>query len=277
MTARFLVLAWHSINVTGNDYANNDLVAFGRDLEGLDRNGWTILPLGDALAGLDSGDLPARTAVLTLDDGSIMDWHPFDHPTAGPQQSAYQRLSAFATARREGSRHRLHASVFVQASPDARAELDRTDYFSLGVWGDDWWAAANASGLMTVENHSWDHNHPSLARTAGDPDRPRNFLSIDDEASCRAEIEQASDCIERIAGRRPRYFAYPWGQASDYLRGEFLPRYGESIGLEAALGCDPGAVTRGSDRWYLPRYVCGRDWSSPEGFEAVLRDAAAGS
>jgi peptidoglycan/xylan/chitin deacetylase (PgdA/CDA1 family) len=273
MTPRFVVLAWHSINVTGVDYASNDLVAFGEDLALLDRLGWTILPLNDALARRADGTLPDRTACLTLDDGSIMDWHPFDHPTAGPQIPARERLAAFAEGLPSDTRHRPHASVFVLASPEARAELDRVDYFSLGVWGDDWWADANAGGRMSVENHSWDHNHPSLACTVGPPDRPRDFLAIDDEATCRAEIEPASEYIQRVTGRRPRFFAYPWGQASDYLRREFLPAFGTSLGLEAALGCEPGPVTEASDCWYLPRYVCGRDWRSPEDFEALLRDA----
>lgn len=272
MTARFVVLAWHSINVTGNDYSNNDLVAFGEDLETLDRLGWTILPLSEALDRRDADSLPERAAVLSLDDGSIMDWHPFDHPTAGLQASAHQRLAAFSGSLPKNTRHRPHASVFVLASPLARAEMDKVDYFSLGVWGDDWWAAANKTGLMSIENHSWDHNHPSLAEAAGDPERPRDFLSIDTEATCRAELEPASDYIEKVTGRRPRYFAYPWGQASDYLRREFLPQFGASIGLEAALGCEPGVVSTGMDRWYLPRFVCGRDWTTPEDFEAVLND-----
>ena len=274
MSSRLVLLAWHSINVTGTDYATNDLVAFGADLALLDRRGWTILPLADALARRAAGTLPERTACLTLDDGSVMDWHPFDHPTAGPQTPARDRLAAFADGLPSDTPHRPHASVFVLASPEARAEMDRVDYFSLGVWGDDWWAAANRSGRMSIENHSWDHNHPSLARTAGPADRPRDFLAIDTEATCRAEIEPASDYIERTAGRRPRYFAYPWGQVSDYLRDEFLPTFGTSIGLDAALGCEPGPVTESSDRWFLPRYVCGRDWRSAEDPEAVLRDAS---
>jgi peptidoglycan/xylan/chitin deacetylase (PgdA/CDA1 family) len=275
MASRLIVLAWHSINVTGTDYATNDLVAFGEDLALLDRRGWTILPLADALAARAAGRLPERTVCLTLDDGSIMDWHPFDHPTAGPQVPARDRLAAFADALPADTRHRPHASVFVLASPEARAEMDRVDYFSLGVWGDDWWAAANASGRMSVENHSWDHNHPSLQTTVGPADRPRDFLAIDEEATCRAELEPASDYIERAAGRRPRFFAYPWGQASEYLRREFLPTFGSSIGLEAALGCEAGPVTEASDRWFLPRYVCGRDWTSIEELDMVLDDAVA--
>jgi hypothetical protein len=26
----------------------------------------------------------------------------------------------------------------------------------------------------------------------------------------------------------------------------------------------------GDDRWSLPRFICGRDWSSPDGLEALL-------
>ncbi len=31
-------------------------------------------------------------------------------------------------------------------------------------------------------------------------------------------------------------------------------------------------MTGGDDRWNLPRFVCGRDWSSPDGLEALLAD-----
>ncbi|MFO7764687.1 MAG: hypothetical protein R6V61_13265, partial [Wenzhouxiangellaceae bacterium] len=91
MTDRCVILTWHSINVLDNTHAGNDLVAFSEDLALLDRFGWTVLPLSEALARLDAGDLPGKTAVLTLDDGSIMDFHDFDHPTCGRQTSMFRR------------------------------------------------------------------------------------------------------------------------------------------------------------------------------------------
>ena len=83
MSDRLIILTWHSINVLDNTHAGNDLVAFGEDLELLDRLGWTILPLAEALARRAAGTLPERVAVLTMDDGSIMDFHDFEHPTCG--------------------------------------------------------------------------------------------------------------------------------------------------------------------------------------------------
>lgn len=276
MSNRFIILAWHSINVLDDSYAGNDLVAFGQDLEQLDRMGWTVLPLGEALALQASDRLPPRAAVLTLDDGAITDFRAFDHPICGMQLSAFERLRRFAVARGPDSRHRAHATSFVIASPDARAELDRSDYMGLGVWPDDWWREASETGLMAIENHSWDHNHASLARTLQRDNRRGDFRLIDTEAECRGEVDRASDYIERVSGRRPRFFAYPYGQASDYLRGEYLPRFGPELGLDAALGCDPEPVTPASDRWFLPRYMCGRDWSSPNGLERLLSDAVPG-
>jgi len=271
---RLIILTWHSINVLDNTHAGNDLVAFGEDLELLDRLGWTILPLAEALARRAAGTLPERVAVLTMDDGSIMDFHDFEHPTCGRQASVFKRISQFAAKLPADSPHEPHVTSFVIASPEARDELDRVDYMSLGVWPDDWWARANASGLMSVESHSWDHNHGSLSSTVQRNNRRGDFRHIETEAECRAEVDQASDYIERRSGRRPRFFAYPYGQASDYLRGEYLPRYGASLGLEAALGCAPEPVGPSSDRWCLPRYICGRDWKSTRDLEVLLTDAA---
>ncbi len=275
MKPRFVILSWHSIRVLDNRYADNDLIAFGEDLATLDALGWTVLPLADALAGLNTGTLPDKTAVLTADDGSIMDFETFDHPTCGVQTSLAERLRRFRDALPADNRHRPHLSAFAIASPDARDELDRTDYMSLNVWRDDWWAKANASGLISVESHSWDHNHGSLKRTVQRDNRRGDFRYIDTEAECRAEVDQASDYIERCAGRRPRFFAYPYGQASDYIRHEYLPRRGAALGLEAALACDPEPVTADSDRWHLPRYMFARDWKEPGDLEKLLADVKA--
>ena len=270
---RLVILTWHSINVLDNSHAGNDLVAFAEDLALLDRLGWTILPLAGALARLDAGTLPDNSVVLTLDDGSIMDFHDFNHPSCGRQISAIERLREFADRLPAESRHRPHATSFVIASPEARAELDRIDYMSLGVWPDDWWRQANQSGLISVESHSWDHNHGSLARTQQRDNRRGDFRHIETEVECRAEVDQASDYIERRSGRRPRYFAYPYGQASDYLRREYLPLHGPRLGIEAALGCTPAPVDTASDRWFLPRYICGRDWKSVTDLALLLNDA----
>ncbi|AKS41361.1 polysaccharide deacetylase family protein [Wenzhouxiangella marina] len=268
--SRFVVLTWHSIHVLDNDYSGNDPVAFREDLRLLDRLGWRILPLSLALELLDRGELPDKVAVLTVDDGSILDFEDFDHPSCGRQTSLYNALRAFDADPTRSAHHRPHLTSFVIASPAAREELDRNDYMSLGVWPDHWWRQANESGLISVESHSWDHNHASLARTAQRDNRRGDFRWIDTEAECRQEIDAASDYIEACAGRRPRYFAYPYGQSSDYLRREYLPKEAARLGLEAALGCDPEPVTRASDRWFLPRYMCGRDWHSSEELEALL-------
>lgn len=273
MAHGFIILTWHSVNVLDNTHAGNDLVAFSDDLELLNRLGWTVLPLADALARRDAGTLPQRVVVLTMDDGSIMDFHDFDHPTCGRQASVFNRLEQFARAQPGDSAHVPHVCSFVIASPEARDELDRVDYMSLGVWPDDWWAQANASGLMSIESHSWDHNHGSLAHTAQRTNQRGDFRHIETEDECRAEVDQASDFIEQRSGRRPRFFAYPYGQASDYLRREYLPCNGARLGIESALGCTPEPVESTSDRWFLPRYICGRDWKSVDDLELLLKDA----
>ncbi|TVQ34290.1 MAG: polysaccharide deacetylase family protein [Wenzhouxiangella sp.] len=268
--AAFPILTWHSIKVLDNSYAGNDPQAFASDLYLLDRLGWTIKPLAQALTDLACGRLKPKTAVLTVDDGAILDFEDFEHPTCGPQKSLYHHLKTFGADPATSDRHQPHLTAFVIASPQARAELDQTDYMSLNVWPDHWWRAANDSGLLSIESHSWDHNHGSLKQTVQRDNRRGDFRWIETERECRAEVDQASDYIEQQSGRRPRFLAYPYGQASDFLRREYLPRFGADLGLKAALACDPEPVTVASDPWYLPRYMCGRDWTSPEQLEALL-------
>ena len=50
-------------------------------------------------------------------------------------------------------------------------------------------------------------------------------------------------------------------------------RFEATFSYRASFGARP--MTGGDDRWNLPRYVCGRDWSSPDGLEALLADVGA--
>ena len=278
---RLAILTYHPIHIVDATYRGNDLVALERDLETIERVGLPVVSLEQAIAPCGSpGMLRANgnhaAVAITFDDGSVFDYVDHDHPTCGWQRSA-------ATILRDASRRlsclrsaRPFASTFVIASPDARTELDRTDYFGGNYWPDSWWSAAARDGALSVESHSWDHNHPSLSRTAQRDNVRGTFRNIETFDEAEAEIAQSVAYIGRTAGVSPKFFAYPWGESNPYLTGEYLPRRGREIGLHAAFGSQPGVVTAASDRWAVPRYVCGHDWKEPEALEAMLSTLARG-
>lgn len=264
-----LVLTYHSVDVRGHDYARNDHVAFSDDLRALERSGWHVLPLMRMVEAWERGELAAlgNSVALTIDDGCMLDARDAVHPTCGSQRSMHGILHDF---RHEfpGAQPDLHATSFVIASPAARSELDRRDYLSLDWWGDDWWLDVHRSGMGTVESHSWDHNHPSLERTA--MQGPRRFDTLATRAEAQAEIEQANAYIERVVGQAPRLFAYPWGQVSSYLADDYFPNECAAHGLRAAFTTAAAALDTAQDCWRLPRFVCGEHWRSAQEFAALL-------
>src|SRR5690606_32187330 len=126
------------------------------------------------------------------------------------------------------------------------------------------------SGLMSIENHSWDHNHPSLPG-AGVDNMPRgSFLDVNNLERADAEIAAATRFInERIAPQQTSIFCYPFGHVADYLRDEYLPQFAAAHGMLAAVGDGATPVTATEDRWNLPRYICGWHWNSPEALREI--------
>ena len=267
------VLTYHSNNVHENSYAGNDHIAFASDLRLIDRLGLRIVPLRTVVdwhAGAKPNEAVEDAVALTLDDGSWLDYHDIMHPVCGLQPGMFRLLAEF---RAEGSPDRqpgLHVSSFVITSPDAREELDRTNLIGQGWWGDDWWRDATRSGLMSIECHSWDHVHDTLENVAQADNLKGDFRQVRTLEDCRRQVQQAADYIERTAGARPAFFAYPWGQASDFMRRDYLPGEQDRHQFRAAFSIEPRHVTCSDDEWFLPRYVCGRDWRSPEELEALL-------
>ena len=184
--------------------------------------------------------------------------------------SAPDKIEKFEQKNSNANQTSLHVSSFVIASPSARSELDQKGLVGKDWWGDDWWKPAHASGLMNIECHSWDHNHPSLGKVAQKDNIKGDFKAIDSLDDCRFQVEKSAEYIEQVTGYRPRYFAYPWGQASSYMRFTYMPKYQPEHRFRAAFSIKPGHVSRNDNIWFLPRYVCGRDWRSTRGIERIL-------
>jgi peptidoglycan/xylan/chitin deacetylase (PgdA/CDA1 family) len=273
---RATILAYHAVNIAGNDYSNNDHVAFASDLETIHRLGLQIVPLAwvvDALLGRTDRDL-SDVVALSCDDGSDFDYFDLDHPQHGRQRSLFNALIDFRRRHGVDAQPHLHLTSFVIASPVARETLDRRCLAGRNWMRDSWWRAAHASRLVAIENHSWDHNHAELPETVQRAQAKGTFRTIDTHADADAEIRQASDWLDQhCPARATSLFAYPYGETNDYLTGEYFPRHAHEHRLRAAAGTEPAPIDGSSDVWNLPRYVCGHHWSAPEALESILRDA----
>ena len=259
MSNRPVILTYHSQNILGDHAPVNDHQSLARDLEAIHGSGRRFISLARLIDRLDEGsDLQdLRGCVcLTLDDGCNFDVHDMEWPGAGLQRSMLGILRDFSARHGAEAQPGLHATSFVIASPQARELIDRGSLLGRGWMGDDWWAAAEADDRMTIASHGWDHLHPDLGGSGC-------FGTVDDWSQCETQVIRSARYIERRTGKWPDLFAYPFGTSSSYIREEFFPRFRSEHRCRAALGTDAGTVRPDTDRWNLPRLVCGRDWRSP--------------
>jgi peptidoglycan/xylan/chitin deacetylase (PgdA/CDA1 family) len=272
------IFTWHAMSVNGGGYADNDHVAFREDLERIHAAGLRVVPLGDIARALRGGTLDSlRGCVgLSFDDGSDFDFRDVPHPRWGVQRGMAGILADFRARHGVQAQPTLHATSFVIVSPEARAVLDRTCMVGCRWWNDDWYREAEATGLIAVESHGWDHNHESLPATVSSAPRGTFDLARADEAE--AEIAHAAVRLRDLRGRAGDVlFAYPYGKAGDFLAEEWLPAHGDAAGIGAAFAASDGEpVSDASSRWRIPRYVFGDHWKSPGDLAAILRDAGAG-
>lgn len=271
------VLAYHAVNIDGNEYSNNDHVAFAADLRLIDDLGLRIVPLRwvvDQLLGLADRDLD-RCVALTCDDGSDFDFRDLEHAEHGRQRSLLNCMKDFISERGAGKQPHMHLTVFAIASPEARTEIDRGCLVNQGWMNEHWWAEAQASGLIAIENHSWDHNHPAVQLALIDGMPRGSFLDVNNHARASAEIADATRYINaRIAPQRTSIFCYPFSHVSRYLHDDYLPNFHHEHGMDAAMGDGATPVTMESDRWNLPRYICGWHWKTPQALRDILVAAA---
>lgn len=273
---RVPVLTYHAVHVDGTEYGDNDHIGFEQDLEWLNKAGWRVISiqmLVDALLSRQLAQLPERSIVLTLDDGSWFDWYDLPHPHFGLQRGMVAILRDFRNRHGTDAQPFLHATSFVIVSPLVRESLDQSCLIGLGWWGDDWWRNAHREGLISIASHSWDHRHASIPESLRFCQRPYgDFQELADFRECDWQIRQAQSYLNQVLREPPAsVFAYPFGHAAEILVKDYFPRFGEDLGLHAAFTTDPEPVSLDSMRWQLPRFVFRRDWTAPEELSSLLR------
>ena len=272
------VLAYHSHRIEGDTYDKNDHIALYHDLRTIHTHGFHIVPISWIVEWvLDQREEASlnRAIALTFDDGPALDYYDIEYTPYGLQRSFFNILRDFQDESGSTAQPHLHASSFVIASPTVREELDVRCLQGKNWLTNEWWKAASDSGLLSIYNHSWDHNHPDASVVCQKDQIKGNFASIDTYAECQAEIQNAAESIHHvIAPHWPGIFAYPWGQSSGYLKNIYFPHYPKKHRTQAAFAANVGYMTAASSRWNLPRFVCGSPqfgWDSPDAFLRILK------
>jgi len=264
------ILAYHASNITGNIYRLNDHIAFESDLYTIHHQGYKIVPLkwiAEWVNGeRDLSQVGHKLVGLSCDDGLDLDYKDGEYFAFGPQKSFYHILKKFITD--VGPQKQPHANLtsFVIASPTDRKIIDDKSLNGHQLLNEDWWKSANDTDLIDIENHSWDHRHPDIY-----PESKANFTAVTDHQTAYKQIIEAKSYIDqKLVNKKTCLFAYPWGHVNDYLVHQFLPLDGINHGIKAAYTCGAQPVKFDTNRWELPRYICGYNWKSPAGLVEIL-------
>lgn len=264
------ILTYHAFNITGASYKENDHVALASDLRTLQRLGLKVVSLYDIATHLINGTLSTIHGCvgISFDDGTDFDALDLIHPLHGTQRSMFGILADF----QQETGTTVTATAFVIASKMARKQIAARDLFGKDWMRDSWWQPAQTSNLVHIGNHSWDHQHPAVPNPETGQPKSGRFDQITNFDEADKQIRKARDYIYAVApGPSSALFAYPYGQTSDYLTEVYFPEHGEAGGSIAAFTCEPTAVVSSSNRWAIPRYVCGLHWHSSQSFEQLFR------
>lgn len=268
---RAAVLCYHSQNIQGNSYELNDHIAFEHDLKKIQEKNIPIISVAQLvnhLTGVDVLDIPVAV-VLTCDDGTTLDWFDYQHPQFGPQKSFRNILLDEFT----GPLPAQVMTSFVIACPIARRHIDKGCYAGAALSDDNWWLDAEKSGYWSIENHSWDHWHFCLPIHPTSEQPLGQFYTVDNYLRATKQVVQASRFINiklENVGKRVKYFAYPYGHASAYLKDYYFQRYYGQHCIDAAFTTLADFVTDATPVFSLPRFVCGEAWTTSEMFSDLL-------
>lgn len=276
---RGLILAYHAQNCGGYDYENNDHLALERDLATIGDYHLPLVSLREIAVCLAAGStaaLPERFVALSCDDGTLLDWHDYEHPRFGLQRSLANIVRDHLPQR--DLRGSALLTSFVIASEAARAAIDAGCYDGAELSDATWWPAAASEGLVAIENHSWDHVHEVLPAALQQHGSAGNFYSVDNYPRAEQQVKVAAHYIDGQllgTGQTTTLFAYPYGHANTYLVESYLPQHQAEHGVIGAFTTRQGFVDEDTGCYAIPRMVCGDAWRTPAQFAQLLQQLVA--
>jgi len=248
-------------NALDLSYEHNDRVALAADLVRIRQLGFTVLPLATLAQWFAAGEFEQlgseRFVAITMDDGPLS-----DYADCGAFRSAHSILKDYVLARGPVCGDGPVATSFVLGSTEARRQLGVEDH---------WWRDSARQNILGIGVHGWDHLANVLDVVAQRNNVRNDFSSIDCYEDADTHFTRSREYIERNIGMPSRVFAYPFGQASEYLMDEYLPTYESEHKILACFGTGGKYVTEECSRWYLPRFVHGHHWGTQAEFDQMMR------
>jgi peptidoglycan/xylan/chitin deacetylase (PgdA/CDA1 family) len=287
---RLLILCYHGTSLE-DEHLWKPLLFISRQkleqrFERLKRGRYSVLPLAEGLQRLRAGSLPARSVVLTFDDGTY-DFYKqaypllmrYGFPAAVYQTTYYTAIglpvfNLICSYMLWKSRSRGVISdgrdLSLQVPLDLRTESSRIAIVK---------ALMEAAERENLTGPQKDEMAAKLARVLNidyDALKAKRFVQLmnapelqeivkngvdvqlhthrhrapEDEALFRKEIQDNRTAIQHLIGTQPVHFCYPSGE----YRPEFLPWLQKEL-VVSATTCDAGLAARQTESLLLPRFV----------------------
>ncbi len=306
---RLLILAYHGVSLEDEHEWNPGVyispAKFESRLNAIERGGYTVLPLGDALAALHESRLPPRSLALTFDDGyydfylkafpalkargfpasvylttyyceynrpifrlicSYMLWKARSLQSINISPVTGEDRSFALTT--EGGREAVVDSLiaFAERRQFSAGDKDELAACLAALIGVDY-AELRAKRILHLMNAN---EVRELASHSIDFQlHTHRHTCPHDAASFTREIRDNRALIERFTRQAALHFCYPSGN----YHHEFLPWLANE-GVASAATCEPGLVTTQSSPFLLPRFVDTQNVTTLT-FEGWLSGAAA--
>ncbi len=296
------ILCYHGFSV-GNEFLRLPGMfmraeTFARRMAILDRMGFPVIPLGEAIQKLKANLIRNSEVVITFDDGwasnlsiayPILKSHRFpatiyvttEHLAYGTEVFNvvlhYLFLSSpLRSVTFEGIHPAIdgHYDVKPNVLPAIHAIIRAAaQHLSLGERQARLGRIATALGLdigIVLEGNRF---RLLTAEQIGELSRDgvtiglhthTHYLPTESAEAMRAEITQNRHAVEAITGKAAQHFCYPSG-----VHSEQHPEWLSAMGIESATTCDPGLNDSTTDCLLLRRYLDQEDFSDIE-FEASV-------
>lgn len=286
---RLLILCYHGISLEDEHQWRPRLYLRPEQLEQrlqtLRSMDCSVLPLGEALTRVRSGDLPPRSVAITFDDGTY-DFYKqaypllkkYSFPVTVYQTTYYTDhqmpifnltcsymlwkrrgeqldgapelgLSEPMDLRTELGRHRIVRSLIERSERENLTGREKNEIARqlAGILGIDYSSLA-AKRILQLMNQE---EVAEIAKDGVDVQlHTHRHRTPDEEAAFRLEIVENRERVQALTGRPARHFCYPSG----VYKKEFFG-WLEKEDVISATTCDAGLVDRHHNPFLIPRIV----------------------